>query len=252
MTKKIVVITGICGGIGTETCKKFTSEYGYHIIGIDRKEISTIYTDEYYRVNLSSAKEINQCCMKIKENHQKIDALIHIAAFQDCHSIIESDTEETWNYLFNVNVKSIYSITQQLFPSLQLAKGSVVIVSSVHAYTSSKDISLYAISKSALSGLVRNFAIEWAHHQIRVNGVAPGAIDTPMLTAGLSRRGDDPDIVRQQLADRHPIKRIGKPDEIANLIFFLSDKKTGCGFLTGQTIVCDGGASIYLSTEITN
>ncbi len=124
-------------------------------------------------------------------------------------------------------------------------------VSSVHAVATSANIAAYAASKGGLLALTRAMAIEFATDQIRVNAILPGAVDTPMLHAGLNRshtRGDSLDRRLENLAHKTVIGRVGTPAEIAHAIYFLADE-TQSSFMTGQALIVDGGATARLSTE---
>lgn len=253
LVNRTVLITGALGGIGLATARHYQNE-GYSVIGIDRLSREETpknklrYLSHYYQLDLSHAR-ISDRIKEILSRVRRIDVLVHIAGYQTCDPIRDvHSTGKDWDRVMNVNVRSIYTLTKYCFNHLRKTLGSVVVVSSVHAIASSRDISLYAISKSALLGLVRNFAIEWGQYGIRINGLAPGAIDTPMLQAGLSRRGN-PDEVMEELRDRHLMGDIGHPNQMASSIFFLGDSDQS-GFMTGQTVVMDGGASIFLSTEV--
>lgn len=255
LVNRIVIITGALGGIGQATANHYYNQ-GWRVIGIDRlstKQISDRqkkYFNSYHRIDLSRTKISPEISLILKEL-KRLDALIHIAGIQSEKSIIETNNlshNNEWDRLFNVNVKSIYTLAQMCHPLLKKSRGSLNIISSVHAFASSRNISVYAISKSALLGLVRNFAIEWGADQIRVNGIAPGAIDTAMLEEGLSRRGN-PAEIKKKLTQRHLMGKIGQPEDIASILWFLCDSRQS-GFITGQTIIADGGASILLSTEV--
>jgi len=126
-----------------------------------------------------------------------------------------------------------------------------VNVSSVHAIATSANIAAYAASKGAMLALTRALAIELASNKIRVNAVLPGAVETPMLYAGLNRghlNGEGVAELVEQLGSKHVIGRVGQPQEIAEAIYFLADGRRS-SFMTGQSLVVDGGATIRLSTE---
>ncbi|HEY3310218.1 MAG TPA: SDR family oxidoreductase, partial [Anaerolineales bacterium] len=123
--------------------------------------------------------------------------------------------------------------------------------SSVHAVATSVNISAYAASKGGLLALTRAMAIEFAPDNIRVNAILPGAVDTPMLRAGMNRghlSGDDIHVRLENLARKTVNGRIGQPEEIAHAIYFLADN-TQSSFMTGQAMIVDGGATARLSTE---
>ncbi len=153
--------------------------------------------------------------------------------------------------MFNVNVRAIFKLTQLLFPLLKNAHGSVVNVSSVHAIATSAGVAAYAASKGALLPLTRAQALEFSKYKVRVNVVLPGAVNTQMLRSGLERghlNGGTTKSRMRILASKHALGRVGEPRDIAHAIYFLSDPEHS-SFITGQTLVADGGAIARLSTE---
>jgi NAD(P)-dependent dehydrogenase (short-subunit alcohol dehydrogenase family) len=161
-------------------------------------------------------------------------------------------TVEEWDAVMASNLRSVFLGTRLAHPLLMKAGGGAIVnVSSVHAIATSKDIAAYAASKGGLLALTRAMAIEFAPDNIRVNAILPGAVDTPMLRAGLTRghagSGNIHDRL-ENLASRTVNGRIGKPEEIAHAIYFLADNSQS-SFMTGQAIVVDGGATARLSTE---
>jgi NAD(P)-dependent dehydrogenase (short-subunit alcohol dehydrogenase family) len=160
-------------------------------------------------------------------------------------------TPEEWDRVMAVNVRSVYLGVRQLYPLMREQGGAIVNVSSVHAIATSANIAAYAASKGAMLALTRALAIELAPDQIRVNAVLPGAVDTPMLHSGLSRghlRGDNVAELVEELGSKHVIGRVGQPGEIAEAIYFLADGGRS-SFMTGQSLIVDGGATTRLSTE---
>ena len=149
------------------------------------------------------------------------------------------------------NVRSIFLSVQKALPLLTRSGGAIVNVSSVHAVATSVGIAAYAASKGALLALTRAMALEFGESGIRANAVLPGAVDTPMLHAGLSRGHLSGDNVRQLvrgLGKKHVMGRVGQPKEIGQTILFLADNDRS-SFMTGQALVVDGGATARLSTE---
>ena len=129
--------------------------------------------------------------------------------------------------------------------------GSIINVSSVHAVATSKNLAAYATSKGALIALTRVAALELAKDRIRVNAVLPGAIDTEMFRSGIARGHLSDSAIEnrlEELGQKHPVGRVGKPEEIGKVILFIADDDQS-SFITGQTIIVDGGATARLSTE---
>lgn len=181
----------------------------------------------------------------------KLDALVNNAALQICKPLVETTVEE-WDAVMNSNLRSAFLGAKLAFPLLKAAgESAIVIVSSVHAVQTSANIAAYAASKGGLLALTRAMAIEFAPDNIRVNAILPGAVDTPMLRAGLSRghvTGGTITDRLENLARKTVNGRVGQPGEIANAIYFLADN-TQSSFVTGQALIIDGGATARLSTE---
>ena len=149
------------------------------------------------------------------------------------------------------NLRAVFLMTKACYSLLKKSHGAIVNVSSVHAIVTSENISAYAATKGALLSFTRAIALEFARDKVRVNAVLPGAIDTPMLRAGMSRGhlcGKDAERRMNELAHRHAMGRIGRPKDVAEAIYFLASKQTAA-FITGQSLVVDGGAIARLSTE---
>jgi len=175
---------------------------------------------------------------------------VNNAACQVCKPLVETSPEE-WDQVFACNVRSVYLSVKQAYPLLKRAGGAIVNVSSVHAIATSVGIAAYAASKGALLALTRAMALEFGPESIRVNAVLPGAVDTPMLHAGLSRghvQGESVAKLVRGLGKKHVMGRVGKPAEIGQTILFLADSDRS-SFITGQALIVDGGATARLSTE---
>ena len=150
------------------------------------------------------------------------------------------------------NLRSAFLFIKLAHPLLCAAGGGAIVnVSSVHAVQTSANIAAYAASKGGLLALTRAIAIEFAKDNIRVNAILPGAVDTPMLRAGLGRDQMTGGNIHQRLenlAGKTVNGRIGRPEEIAQAILFLADESQS-SYMTGQALIVDGGATARLSTE---
>jgi NAD(P)-dependent dehydrogenase (short-subunit alcohol dehydrogenase family) len=181
------------------------------------------------------------------ETPHVLDALVNCAAVQPIGSTLEQGSE-VWRATMATNVESVAIMVQATLPELQRGRGSVVNIASVHAMATSGDIGVYAASKGAVVALTRALALELAPRGIRVNAVLPGAVDTEMLREGLGRSSTGVDHAMQALAERTVLGRIGEPWEIASAVRFLADPEMS-SFITGSSLVVDGGALARLSTE---
>ena len=246
--KKVVTITGVNGGIGRATARAF-ADAGWCVVGVDRrKDDVPACVDQFVHADVGEADAPHQIFERVAVKHGRLDALVNNAACQVCKSILET-TAEDFDRVMTCNVRSIFLSVQQAWPLLKASGGAVVNVSSVHAIATSSGIAAYAASKGALLALTRAMALEFGEAGVRANAVLPGAVDTPMLHAGLGRTaGDDTAKKVRGLGKKHVLGRVGQPKEIGQTILFLADNERS-SFMTGQALVVDGGATARLSTE---
>jgi NAD(P)-dependent dehydrogenase (short-subunit alcohol dehydrogenase family) len=248
--KRVVLITGAAGGIGYATAQIFKGA-GWHTVGVDRRKVDPLPgVDHFILGDISDPGMLEFIFGEVTKQEGKLDALVNNAAHQIIKPILET-TPEDWDTTMASNVRSVFLAVKQAYPLLKASKGSIVNVSSVHAIATSVGIAAYAASKGALLALTRAMALEFGTDGIRVNTILPGAVDTPMLHAGLSRghvKGGSIDELVRGLGRKHVMGRVGQPEEIAQAILFLADNDRS-SFMTGQALVVDGGATARLSTE---
>ncbi len=252
MTQKTVLITGAGGGIGRATVDLFT-EKGWRVIGVDRSPYGDDFpkTGHFIQADISHPEVLEQIFMQTRASTPTLEALVNNAAVQVAKPLIETTVEE-WDAVMASNLRSAFLFMKLAYPLFKAAgSGAIVNVSSVHAVQTSVNIAAYAASKGGLLALTRAMAIEFAPDNIRVNAILPGAVDTPMLRAGLNRGhlgGVDLQARLDNLARKTVNGRVGLPSEIAHAIYFLADNEQS-SFMTGQAMVVDGGATARLSTE---
>ena len=254
---KTILITGAGGGIG-RACISHFAKLGWRVIGVDRNALSEVEGGEDFPANgrfiqadISQPESVEMIFQQARDFHPTLDALVNNAAVQVAKPLVETTVEE-WDAVMASNLRSVFLFVKLAHPLLKAAGGgSIVNVSSVHAMQTSANIAAYAASKGGLLALTRALAIEFAADDIRVNAILPGAVDTPMLRAGLGRghagHGDMQERL-DNLARRTVNGRVGTPAEIANAIYFLADSEQS-SFMTGQAMIVDGGATARLSTE---
>ncbi|MGC4032103.1 MAG: SDR family oxidoreductase [Tepidisphaeraceae bacterium] len=243
-------ITGVNGGIGRATAKVFAAA-GWTVVGVDRSRANVAEdVSHFIHADVGDADAPHAIFETIRAKFDRLDALVNNAACQICKPLLETKVEE-FDQIMTCNVRSIFLSVQQAWPMLKASGGAVVNVSSVHAIATSVGIAAYAASKGALLALTRAMALEFGEAGVRCNAVLPGAVDTPMLHAGLSRghvNGDDVQKKIRGLGKKHVMGRVGRPAEIGQTILFLADNDKS-SFMTGQALVVDGGATARLSTE---
>lgn len=255
---RILLITGAAGGIGQATVRVF-AEKGWKVIGVDRLSKYEEFPEDgvFIQADISMPEQIEAIYEQVFAFTNTLDAVVHNAAVQIAKPLLETTAKE-WDMVMASNLRSVFLGTKLAHPLLAKRSsrksqggGAIVNVSSVHAVATSADIAAYAASKGGLLALTRAMAIEFAPDEIRVNAILPGAVDTPMLRAGLTRghTGDGTVYDRlENLARKTVNGRVGTPEEIASSIYFLADNDQS-SFMTGQALIVDGGATCRLSTE---
>jgi NAD(P)-dependent dehydrogenase (short-subunit alcohol dehydrogenase family) len=228
---RTAIVTGAAGGIGQATCARLRAD-GWSVIGLDRVEVVGVDSSRVVDVADPSA------LVAALEDVADVGALVSNAAMMEA-SPIGGAGPAVWQRTIDTNLSATFHLLDCLADRLAASGGAVVAVSSVHAVATTAGATAYAASKAGLLGLVRGAALELAERGIRVNAVLPGATDTPMLGRG---PGFD------ELVSRTPLGRIARPEEIAEAIAFLLDPARA-GFITGQTLVVDGGVLSRLATE---
>ncbi|MFO7944185.1 MAG: SDR family oxidoreductase [Anaerolineales bacterium] len=252
MSERTVLLTGAAGGIGQATAAYFT-EKNWQVIGVDRSPAEKEFPSSGHliKADVSKPGEWKKIIEEVTRYTDQLDALVNNAAIQITKPILETTIEE-WNRVLNSNLRAVFLSAKSTYPLLKtVGGGAIVNVSSVHALVTSKDIASYAASKGGMLALTRAMAIEFASADIRVNAILPGAVDTKMLRDGMNRehagKGSIQDRL-ENLASKTVSGKIGKPEEIARAIYFLADHDQS-SFMTGQSLVVDGGATAKLSTE---
>jgi len=240
-----VLVTGAAGGIGKSICEVFF-EAGYQVIGVDRREtVDLPYT--VLRFDISDLSHGDAACKSFYHSVEelakgRLNALINNAAIQIVKPI-EAITVSDWAETLDTNLLAPFWLSQRFLPMLRAAKGCVVNIASIHAMVTKSEFTVYATSKGALVALTRALAIELAP-DVRVNAVIPAATDTPMLRAGFVDNLDG----LEQLGDYHPLRRIAKPEEVAQVTLFLASSQTS--FMTGAAINVDGGIGACLHDPV--
>lgn len=250
-TQRMVFITGAAGGIGRATVTLF-SEKGWGVIGVDRASFGEGFPKNglFIHSDIARPEDIDSIFKKANAFTPSLDALVNNAAMQVAKPLIETTVIE-WDEVMASNLRAAFLSVKLAHPLLKVHGGAVVNVSSVHAIQTSSNLAAYAASKGGLLALTRAMAIEFAPDNIRVNAILPGAVDTPMLRAGLDRGHAGHGNIEERLdnlARKTVSGKVGKPEEIAQAIYFLADSEQS-SFMTGQALVVDGGATARLSTE---
>jgi 3-oxoacyl-[acyl-carrier protein] reductase len=180
----------------------------------------------------------NRAINKVVEENGKIDILVANAGINPLFKRAENVTPEDWDHLMSVNLRGLFFVIQSAGKHmLKQGNGSIVSVSSVTSIKGTPRGLPYVATKGGMDSMTRTLAIEWADRGVRVNGVAPGYIETD-LTQGMRNH----DSLNDMMLSKIPLGRYGKSEEIANMILFLSSDASS--YITGQTYIVDGGYSL--------
>jgi NAD(P)-dependent dehydrogenase (short-subunit alcohol dehydrogenase family) len=229
-----VVITGASGGMGAATVSLFKSR-GYKVIGTDR--VKSDNCDFFISGDVADENLWLQITKLIETEQLKVNSLINIAG-RNYFDLITAAKKSEWLNMFEVNVVAMVMAIKHLSPYLKANSPSTVVnMSSISAQIGTTGYAAYVSTKGAVDSLTKALALELAP-QIRVNAVAPGWIETPFTVAGLNL-SEDPVAYRKQAEQMHALNRVGTPDEIAKVIYFLATEESS--FMTGSIVVADGG-----------
>lgn len=240
--RPVALVTGAAGGLGSSLCTELRTA-GYLVVGLDI--VASPAADESVEVDLSDLAQVRSVATALSEKHG-VSGVVHNAAVQPLGGVGEVPLDD-WLTALRVNLLAVEVLVAACRDSLAAERGAVVVVSSIHARTTTAGMVAYATTKAALEGWVRAAALDLAPH-VRVNAVAPGAFDSPKLREGLQRWGADEARDRlERLRSRTPLERIAAPAEVARTVCTLLGP--GASFVTGATLVVDGGVGARLASE---
>ena len=250
MSNKVMIVSGGASGLGLAAAEKFAKN-GYNIVLIDINEekgkkaeqkIKSMGVDAVFCLcDISNKEQVQNAAKITKEKFGRADVLINNAGLEVRGSILQCD-EDDWTRLYNINLKGIYYMSNAFVPMmLEQKKGAVVNTGSILGYRTVPERAAYASSKGAIDTLTRTMAFDLAQHNIRVNCVVPGAIDTPLLRGSIND-SPDPAGTEKFLGSKSVFGRMGTSEEVANVMYFLASDEAS--FVTGAAYFVDGGWSI--------
>ncbi|MGG0177198.1 SDR family NAD(P)-dependent oxidoreductase [Gottfriedia acidiceleris] len=244
LKEKTAIVTGGANGIGKATVQKFL-EHGANVVFTDVSEVAGKKTLEemqkisnnvlFIQHNVQQESDWINVVEEAMRKFGKIDILFNNAGIFSSKPVTEYETDE-WNHLFGINVTGVFLGMKHIVPVMREQKsGSIINTSSVAGIKGASNVTLYGASKGAVRIMTKDLAIEVAVDQIRVNSIHPGIIQTAMgddLAASVNATSD-------QLVMSIPLRRLGTPEDIANLVTFLASDESS--FITGTEMIIDGG-----------
>ena len=241
---RVAIVTGGGSGIGEGACIRLTEE-GANIAVFDvdlngaqntAQEIEKAGGKaKAFKVDVSNSVEVEAAVNETLATFGKIDILVNNAGVS-ITSTIAKLPEETWDKVHSINLKGVFLCCKAVIPHMKERRyGKIINISSILGDTGSFQYAHYSATKAGVIGFTKSLAVELGHRNIQVNAIGPGIIQTPMF------EHDVPPEIRQQLATKVPLQRLGVPQDMANaILFFASDESA---YVTGQSIFVCGGLS---------
>lgn len=259
LASKVVVVTGAAKGIGAAIARRCAAE-GAHVVLVDEDgdrlqatvDALNQRSDERGDPRASAVvgditreATITEMIGAAVKDHGRLDGLVNNAGIFGAYSRFENNSTEAFEHMISVNVRPIWQAMKQAKPAMltTAGAGAIVNVASMAAMRANRGLSLYGMTKGAVANLTINAATEYAKHNIRVNAICPGPIDTDMLGAVeefIDERHSE--VARARIESTIPLGRYGKPEEIAGAAAFLLSEDAG--FVTGLLMAVDGGQSL--------
>jgi NAD(P)-dependent dehydrogenase (short-subunit alcohol dehydrogenase family) len=246
LSGKVAIITGSSRGIGRAIAEQMAA-HGARVVISSRKQEACEPVAQAIRArggeamaitaNIGDKQQLTDLVNKTIAAWGQIDVVVSNAASNPYYGPLSGMGDDVFEKVMNNNVRASIWLANLALPGMaQRGGGALIIVSSIAAYKGSATLGLYALSKAADVQLARNLALEWGKHNIRVNCIAPGLVRTDFAKA----LWENPELLEETQA-RTPLRRIGEPDDIAGVAVMLAGRAGA--WLTGQTIVVDGGVT---------
>lgn len=245
LSGKVVLVTGASSGIGKSSAIMF-AKAGATVVIASRRAAQNEETLAGIKAagakglaitaDISIEKDVERVVAETVKQFGRLDIAFNNAGVEEHPAPLADKTADLYDMVFNINVKGVLlSMKYEIPAMLKNGGGSIINTSSVAGHIGMGGIPIYVASKHAVEGLTKSVALEFAKQGIRVNAVAPAAIETPMF----GRFVDGKDGARDYMAGLHPIGRVGQADEIASAVLWLASDHSS--FVTGQSLVVDGG-----------
>lgn len=238
---KVALVTGGSSGIGRIAALRFAQEGAKVVIASRRPEEGnrTVQQIEegggealFVKTDVSQATEVEALVNKTLDAFCSLDCAFNNAGTEP----VAESSEDVWDRTIAINLKGAWLSLKYQVPVMQRqGGGAIVFTSSIAGMVGMPGTIIYSASKSGVIGMAKAAAIEYANAGIRINVISPGAIDTPMT----DRMFGNSEVFQQQMAPLHPIGRVGRPEDIAEVALWLCSD--AASFITGQTIIADGG-----------
>lgn len=251
---KVVIITGGGGAIGRAVAKVFAAnEYTCVLIDVHEqnakdatRELGSGGAHRYMVADVSRPAQIEGLVADVVKTEARIDVLVNLAASNRGSFTANDDLEERWDKTIENDLKSVYLLSERVVVEMATAGGgSIVNLGSIAGGFLGSHSLPYSAAKAGIVAITKSHARIYGLHNIRCNCIVPGIIDTSMVRDSVAQKEDG---YFDRIRESTPLRRWGRPDEIAEAVYFVGSEK--CSFMTGATIIIDGGATLTLGPRV--
>jgi NAD(P)-dependent dehydrogenase (short-subunit alcohol dehydrogenase family) len=249
MKDRVSIITGAGSGIGLATAHRFARE-GATVVLADCRDASAQAAElattgvqaRFVQTDVSNASQVENLIQQTLSAFGRLDVLVNNAGIELPKKLIDT-SEAEWDRLMEVNLKGVFLCSRACIPAMSRQGGGVIVnVASELGLVGGSEIAAYCATKGGVVQLTRAMAVDHAADGIRVNCVCPGPVETPLLEASI-QSSSDPEQERRHIVGKTLVKRVGRPEEIANVILFLASGESS--YMTGSVVVVDGGVTAH-------
>ncbi|NNU35569.1 SDR family oxidoreductase [Rhizobium sophorae] len=248
LRNKIAIVTGGSTGIGEATCHRFAEEGAkvaiFDVVAEQGARVAESIREAggdaaFYKVDVSKEDEVAPAIEQVVNAWGKLDILVNNAAVTGVNKLAHDVTVDEWDRIFAINVRGVFLCTKHAVKPMMAAKGgSIVNFSSIYALIGNDDLPPYHATKGAVLAMTKTDAICYASFGIRINAVHPGSTKTPLFMKAGETYPGGLDHYLDMMKSKHPLT-LGEPVDVANCVLFLASDEAR--FVTGSSLVCDGG-----------
>jgi NAD(P)-dependent dehydrogenase (short-subunit alcohol dehydrogenase family) len=250
LKEKVAIITGAGSGIGKASAGLFAEE-GARVVVVDWSKEAGAETAEtirrtggeaiYCYADVSNPPDVEAMVNTAVQHYGRLDVLFNNAAIAPMAKLVDT-TEELWDRVQRVNLKGVFLGCKYAMPAMiRGGGGSIINMASVLGFVGDPDLAAYCAAKGGVISLTKAAALTYGPQGVRLNCICPGDVDTPLLQNSF-KAYPDPDRVRQEITTKYALRRIARPQEIAELAVFLASDASS--FVTGSDVVIDGGLTV--------
>lgn len=234
---RVALVTGGSRGIGLAIVERLVAD-GMQVVTCGRSARPDGLPSEvlWYQANVASSADCTQLVSDVLQTHGSIDVVVNNAGIQIEKTLVDT-TDDDWDNLVSINCRGVFNMSRAVLPHMQSSGGCIVNMGSISGHTVDATMAIYNASKAFVHGLTRSIAVDHGP-MVRCNAVLPGWVMTDMAKDGFAR-SPDPQQAEHEAISKHPARRLGVPQDIANAVSWLASDEAR--FVTGQFLTVDGG-----------